>query len=119
MRTLIPILFGCILGANTFAQTNQASANNLVGTRQWEITALPYTGSQIVYEETVKVGAPFTSAQLFNNAVEWYNYNYKTGDTRLTAENQSKGLVSGTGVIRYTPAAAGEGKERPIFFNFD
>ena len=93
--------------------------DTLVGRREWQVTKLPMQGSQIVYEESVTVGMASTSTQLFNNAVEWYNYNYKTGDTRLTVENQNKGQISGTGVIKYTPAAVGEANERPIFFNFD
>lgn len=115
MKALL-LLTVAIIGISA---TSSAQGDLLVGRREWQVTNLPLQGSQIVYEESVTVGMPMSGTQLFNNAVEWYSYNYKTGDTRLTVENQGKGQISGTGVIKYTPAAVGEASERPIFFNFD
>lgn len=76
-------------------------------------------GSSIMYQETVDVPSKLSKDILFRNALEWYNYNYKSGDTRLTVENQETGKISGTGVIKYSPTAAGIKGEMPIFFEFD
>ncbi len=97
----------------------QASQDALVGTKSWISPPVPMQGSRIVYEETVDVPNKLSKEILFKNALEWYNYNYKTGDTRLTVENPGTGKISGTGVIKYTPTAAGIAGELPIFFEFD
>lgn len=122
MKTLFFSLAFISVTTLSFAQHRpeaQASQDALVGTKQWVSPPLPMQGSSIVYEEAVDVPNKLSKEILFKNALEWYNYNYKTGDTRLTVENQATGKISGTGVIKYTPAAAGGTNEIPIFFEFD
>jgi hypothetical protein len=96
----------------------QASQDALVGQKVWKAPPFPMEGSRIVYSETVDV--PNSSREvLFKNALEWYNYNYKSADTRLTIEKSTEGLISGTGLIKYNPAAAEVTGEVPIIFYFD
>jgi hypothetical protein len=121
MKTVLLILMiaGAALSADgQYRKEAQASQDALVGKKEWISPPLPMEGSRIVYTETVGPGA-VSKDQLFNNALEWYHYNYKSADTRLSVENREKGLISGTGVVRYNPSAAGIEKDFPIFFSFD
>jgi hypothetical protein len=96
----------------------QLSQDTLVGKKVWKAPPFPMEGNSIVYTETI-VGTGLSREILFKNALEWYNYNYKSADTRLTVEKPAEGKISGTGLIKYNPAAAGVAGEVPIIFNFD
>lgn len=95
-----------------------STPDSLIGKRVWISPPLPMQGGEIVFEGAKEVPG-LTKEILFGNALEWYNYNYKTADTRLEVEKAAEGLISGTGVIRYTPVAAGVAGEVPIFFRFN
>jgi hypothetical protein len=121
MKTLILSLSVTLFALSADAQYSkeaQASQDKLVGTKNWISPPFPMQNSHIVYEGNVDASG-LSKQTLFKNALEWYNYNYKSADSRLTIENQATGKISGTGVIRYNPAAAGLAGEMPIFFEFD
>jgi hypothetical protein len=121
MRTSLFTIAAFSICLNSHAQYRkeaQQSQDTLVGKKNWISPPLPIEGSTIIYRETISTGNG-TPADLFNNALEWYNYNYKTADTKLTIENPETGQIAGTGVIKYTPVAARVTGEVPIFFSFD
>lgn len=101
-----------------YSKEAQASQDALAGTKSWISPPFPMKGSKILYTGTVAV-PELSQDDLFQNALEWYNYNYKTADTRLEIENPETGIIEGTGVIKYTPTAAGVSDESPIFFSFN
>ncbi len=119
MKTLVLSFALLMLAVQTDAQYHRSieSQQEQIGKKTWISPPFPIENGHIVYSGTVDAPGLIATA-LFNNALEWYNYNYKTSDTRLTVENSSTGKVSGTGLIRYNAAAAGAG-EVPIFFEFD
>ena len=120
MKILILSAIALHLNATADAQyrkESQESQDRLVGKREWVSPPLPLANGRIVYSENVKV-ANLGRESLFKNALEWYNYNYKSADTRLTIEKAEEGRLSGTGLIKYNAAAAGGG-EVPIIFHFD
>jgi hypothetical protein len=118
LLSLIALSFAIHSNAQ-YSREAQASQDRLVGTKSWISPPFPMQGSRIVYEGTETVPSTLSKATLFKNALEWYNYNYKSGDTRLTIENEATGKISGTGVITYNPAAAGVVGTMPIFFEFE
>lgn len=122
MKTTFFTIALCLYAMASNAQYSreaQASQDRLVGTKSWISPPFPIQNGHIVYEGNVDAGAALSKETLFKNALEWYNYNYKSADTRLTVENEATGKISGTGVIKYNPTAAGAAGEMPVFFEFD
>jgi hypothetical protein len=112
MRTLLLFL-------NLFVAlpcTAQGTYNDsLLGKPVWKVKALPLERSDIVFSGHELLS--YSRDQLFKNALDWYNINYKTVDTKLTVENKESGTISGTGIIHFKQAAVDNGPEN-IFFSF-
>lgn len=89
--------------------------DSLLGKAIWKVKALPLEGSEIVYSGHQSLS--YSHDQLFKTALDWYNNNYKTVDTKLTVENKENGTISGTGIIHFKQAAVSNGPEN-IFFSF-
>ncbi|MBS1586881.1 MAG: DUF4468 domain-containing protein [Bacteroidetes bacterium] len=112
MRTVLVLLSLCLAWCCPAQGTYNDS---LLGKPVWKVKALPLDGSDIVYSGHESLSFP--RDLLFKNALDWYNVNYKTVDTKLTVENKETGTVSGTGIIHFKQAAVANGPEN-IFFSF-
>lgn len=112
MRTLLAVL-NLFLALCCSAQGTYN--HSLLGKPVWRVKVLPLDGTDIVYSGHEVLNYPHDIQ--FKNALDWYNINYKTVDTKLTVENKENGTVSGTGIIHFKQAVVENGPEN-IFFNF-
>jgi Domain of unknown function (DUF4468) with TBP-like fold len=90
--------------------------DTLVGKPVWKVKPLPLEGNNIVYTGNI-TQAGYNPDQLFKNALDWYNINYKSADTKLTVENKEQGNIAGSGVIHYNQQVNANGPQN-IFFSF-
>jgi hypothetical protein len=95
MKTLIFIL--CLVSAYG-CEAQGKWDDSLIGKPIWKVKPLPMEGNEIVYSGHINLNN-YSKDRLFKNALDWYNDNYKSADSRLTVENKEQGTVSGTGVI--------------------
>ena len=113
MKTLLFIL--CFI--TTYSCGAQSNWDDtLIGKPIWKVKPLPLEGNDIVYKGQV-VLAGYSPDQLFKNALDWYNTNYKSADARLSVENKERGTIAGSGVIHYDQQVIAGGPEN-IFFTF-